>query len=428
METIVVVGGGAGGLELATKLGNKLGKKNKAEIILIDRNHSHLWKPLLHEVATGALDTHDNEVNYLVHAKKHHFTFKLGALIDLDRSAKQIVLDELHTDDGQLIRPKLSIQYDKLIIAIGSITNDFGTQGAAEFTAFLDSPSQANRFQQRLLKKFTRLNDQPDGQLNIAIVGAGATGVELSAELFNTLELFSIYGLKNLSPSRLNVNLVEAGPRILPALSERIATSADQELQRLGVNIHKNTRIVSIDKTGLNTADNTRIDADLMVWAAGVKAPNWLKNIGGLESHRNNQLLVKTTLQTTLDDTIYAMGDCAACEYKEGKWVPPRAQSAHQMADCVYKNILRQRLGKKLLNYVYNDRGSLVNLSRYGAVGSLMGNLTKGSMFVEGSIARIMYISLYRMHQLALHGVWHTFLLVLSDRISKVIRPKLKLH
>ncbi len=426
MQTIVIVGGGAGGLELATKLGNKLGKTDR--IILVDKNYSHLWKPLLHEVATGVLDTHDNEVNYQVHAKKHHFDFRLGSLTELNRQKKYITLTPLLNDAGEIIRQALQIHYDQLVIAVGSVTNDFGTQGAANNCIFLDNPNQAHQFQQKLLQLCTKVNNQAELNMNIAIVGAGATGVELSAELYNTIEQFSIYGLNNLTNAHLNIQLVEAGPRILPALSEKIAISAHKELTQLGVNIAINTRVTAITEQGLITHNDTFIKADIMVWAAGVKAPNWLNALGGLESHRNNQLLVKRTLQTTFDDDIYALGDCAACEYKTDAWVPPRAQSAHQMATHIYKNILRDKKNKPLKLYTYIDQGSLVNLSRYGAVGSLMGNLTRGSMFVEGRIARAMYVSLYRMHQLALHGYWHTFLLVLSAKISLVIRPKLKLH
>ncbi len=125
-----------------------------------------------------------------------------------------------------------------------------------------------------------------------------------------------------------------------------------------------------------------------MVWAAGIKAPDFLKEIAGLETNRINQLVVKANLQTTRDESIYALGDCASCALPDGGFVPPRAQSAHQMASQVAKNILATINNKQLKDYKYTDYGSLVSLSNYSTVGSLMGNLTKGSMKVEGRLAR----------------------------------------
>ncbi|HEY5715945.1 MAG TPA: FAD-dependent oxidoreductase, partial [Psychromonas sp.] len=158
------------------------------------------------------------------------------------------------------------------------------------------------------------------------------------------------------------------------------------------------------------------------------KAPDFMKEIAGLETNRVNQLVVKDTLQTTLDDNIYAIGDCASCALPGGGFVPPRAQSAHQMASLVAKNIKASLKNKPLSPYKYTDYGSLVSLSNYSTVGSLMGNLTKGSMKIEGSLARLVYISLYRMHQVALHGYFRTGLITFVERINKILRPRLKLH
>ncbi|SPW26776.1 NADH dehydrogenase [Edwardsiella tarda] len=160
----------------------------------------------------------------------------------------------------------------------------------------------------------------------------------------------------------------------------------------------------------------------------GIKAADFLRDIGGLESNRINQLVVEPTLQTTRDAHIFAIGDCAACPQANGSTVPPRGQAAHQMASLCADNILALLQGKELKPFIYRDRGSLVSLSEFSAVGSLMGNLTRGSMMIEGRIARLMYISLYRMHQIALHGYLKTGLRMLVDSINRVIRPHLKLH
>ncbi|AXO17667.1 NAD(P)/FAD-dependent oxidoreductase [Providencia stuartii] len=427
---IVIVGGGAGGLELATRLGRKLGRKKRAEITLVDRNPSHLWKPLLHEVATGSLDDGVDALSYLAHARHNAFNFQLGSLTQIDRDNKKIILGELRDKNAELLVPEREIDYDILVMALGSTSNDFGTPGVKEHCIFLDNPQQAHRFHDEMLNLFLRysVRDNAEEKVNIAIVGAGATGVELSAELYNAVEQLTSYGFKGLDTDALNVTLVEAGERILPALPPRISAAAHQELNKLGVKVLTKTMVTSADDDGLNTKEGEKIRADLMVWAAGIKAPDFMKEIARLETNRINQLVVKSTLQTTRDDTIFAIGDCASCAKPDGGFVPPRAQSAHQMASRCYDNILAMIKDKPLKDYIYKDHGSLVSLSRFSTVGSLMGNLMRGDMMVEGRIARFVYISLYRMHQIALHGYVKTGLMMLVGSINRIIRPKLKLH
>ncbi|MEZ9471237.1 NAD(P)/FAD-dependent oxidoreductase [Vibrio lentus] len=429
MTKIIVVGGGAGGLELATKLGRTLGRKKRAQITLVDRKASHLWKPLLHEVATGSLDEGVDALSYRAHAKNHYFDFQMGSLNDIDRERKVIALSELKDDHGELLMPSRELEYDILVMAIGSTSNDFNTPGVRDNCIFLDSPEQAHRFRTEMNNQFLKLHAKNgQGTVDIAIVGAGATGVELSAELHNAVKELRTYGFGDLDSSKLNVNLVEAGERILPVLPPRISSAAHSELTKLGVNVRTNTMVIQADSEGLTTKDGDKIPAQIMVWAAGIKAPDFLKDIGGLETNRINQLVVKNTLQTTLDDNIFAIGDLAQCTQADGSFVPPRAQAAHQMASCAFSNIIAKLNGRDLKDYVYKDKGSLVSLSRFSTVGSLMGNLTKGSMMVEGRIARVVYISLYRMHQVALHGIIKTSLMMLVGRINRVLRPNLKLH
>ncbi|WP_025554242.1 NAD(P)/FAD-dependent oxidoreductase [Vibrio parahaemolyticus] len=429
MTRIIVVGGGAGGLELATKLGRTLGRKNRAQITLVDRKASHLWKPLLHEVATGSLDEGVDALSYRAHAKNHSFDFQMGSLQDIDRERKVIILSELKDEHGELLMPSRELEYDLLVMAIGSTSNDFNTPGVRENCIFLDSPEQAHRFRTEMNNEFLKLHAKNgNGTVDIAIVGAGATGVELSAELHNAVKELRTYGFGDLDSSKLNVSLIEAGERILPALPPRISSAAHQELVKLGVNVRTATMVTKAEKDGLTTKDGEKIPAQIMVWAAGIKAPDFIKDIAGLETNRINQLVVKGTLQTTRDDDIFVIGDLAQCTQPDGSFVPPRAQAAHQMASQAFSNIVAKLNGRELKNYVYKDHGSLVSLSRFSTVGSLMGNLTKGSMMVEGRIARVVYISLYRMHLMALHGVFKTGLMMLVGRINRVLRPNLKLH
>jgi len=429
MPHIVIVGGGAGGLELVTALGRKLGRKRKAKITLIDKHRVHIWKPLLHEVATGSLDTEIDGVVYRAHAARHGYQFQLGAVSGINRDAKEVTLDAINDDNGEQIVDARTLSYDRLVLAIGSISNDFATPGVSDHCYMLDSKLQAQQFQQTLLNQFlknSQFQDLPANPTRLAIVGAGATGVELSAELHHVVEVLSVYDLDN-KHQRLSIELIEAGPRILPALPERIANAACQELEKLGVQIHTNTRITEANKNGFIDAENMQIDADLMVWAAGVKIQAWIADTG-LAINQINQVECELNLKSKTDSNIYVIGDCCSVHMSDGARVPPRAQSAHQMAYIVAKNIQLELSGKPLREFTYTDYGSLVNLSRFSTVGSLMGNLMKGSMFIEGKIARIMYLSLYRMHQLAIHGLFKGPFIIVLSRISKIIRPKIKLH
>ncbi|MDE8034126.1 NAD(P)/FAD-dependent oxidoreductase [Actinobacillus equuli subsp. equuli] len=426
METIVVVGGGAGGLELATYLGNKLGRKNKAKVILIDRNATHLWKPLLHEVATGSLDEGTDALSYRAHAKNHGFEFQQGTLTAVSRDKKEVTLAPIYNEQNQLLVEERHIAYDKLVIAIGSKSNDFNTKGVAENCIFLDASEQAKQFQKRMMELFLQFSHSEDQDVKIAIVGGGATGIELSAELYNAVKHLNSYGFGKLNRASLKVTLVEAGSRLIPALTEKVSASALAELRKAGVDVRLNTMITEAVEDGLITKDGNKIEANLMVWAAGIKAPEFVKEFG-FETNRLNQIEIKDTLQTTVDDSVYVIGDCASLT-QDGKAIPPRAQAAHQMATQCGKNIVAALEGKEQKPFKFNDKGSLLSFSHFGTVGNLMGNLMSGDMFIEGKIARLAYLSLYRMHQVALHGWVKTGLILLVGQINRFLRPSMKLH
>ncbi|PPK53361.1 NAD(P)/FAD-dependent oxidoreductase [Marinobacter persicus] len=433
LHHIVVVGGGAGGLELVTSLGNKLGRKKKARISLVDAGLTHVWKPLLHEVASGSLDASANEINYRAHARKHHYEFQLGRMSGLDRANREIVIAPFHDEEGHEVVPERRIQYDTLVIAVGSTANDFGTPGAQDHCLFLDSLRQARRFHNLLLNAFLRKNHEAhQGQahtLNISIIGAGATGVELAAELRLASRELPTYGMNHLQPSDIAINVIEAADRILPALPARLSAGATRELQRQKIQVLTGQPVSEIREDSLVMKDGTELPSEMTIWAAGIKAPSFLADLDGLETNRGNQLVVEQTLQTTQDADIFAFGDCAACPQPDSDLpVPPRAQAAHQQADALFKTLCNRLKGEAAVPFVYNDHGSLINFSRYTTVGNLMGNLSGRSMYIEGKVARLFYLSLYRMHQVALHGFVRTGIIWLMDKISRAMQPRLKLH
>ena len=429
---IVVVGGGAGGLELATKLGESLGKSGRARITLVDRSRTHIWKPLLHSIAAGSLQPSQHELNYLAQAHWRHFRYRNGEMTGLDRAGKTITLAALQDEDGREIYPLSSLSYDTLVVAVGSVTNDFGTPGAAQYAVPLETPEQASRFNRRLVNACMRAQNQIEpirpGQLHVAIIGAGATGAELAAELHHTAREIIAYGLDKIDPERdLRIVLIEAADRILPALPSRISDATRDFLLKLGVEVRTRARVAEVLADGVRLADGQIIPSDLVVWSAGVKAPAFLAGIDGLETNRINQLVVRRTLQTTRDDDIFAMGDCASCPrpgYPEP--VPPRAQAAHQMADFMLEQLKDAVAGRPLREFSYRDFGSLVSLGKYSTVGSLMGFLAGRGLFIEGYFARLMYRSLYKMHEAALHGRFRTLLGLVAPGARPA--PTVKLH
>ncbi|NYT74838.1 NAD(P)/FAD-dependent oxidoreductase [Halomonas sp. QX-2] len=427
---IVIVGAGAGGLALATRLGRTLGKRKRAEIVLLDRNTTHVWKPLLHELATGVLNSSMDEVDLRGHSSAHFYRYQRGSLTGINREQQTLQLAPIHDEDGQEVLPARELAYDYLVMAIGSVSNDFGTPGVAEHCHFIDSPQQAKAFQRDMINTFLRYTDpnlRQHTQLTIGIVGGGATGVELAAELFDASRMLNAYGVTSVDHQQISVHLLEAAPRLLPGLSERVSQTVKTELESMGVTVHTDTAVKEAQAHQLVTGDDEVIKTDINVWAAGIKAPPFLAELG-LTTNKKNQIEVKSTLQSVDDEKIFALGDCASCPMGESGTVPPRAQAAHQQAKLLAKNLVNKLEGKPLADFRYRDHGSLVSLARYDAVGNLMRSSASRGLFLEGWLARQAYASLYRMHQLSIHGAPKTGLAWLVDKLNRYLKPRMKLH
>ena len=424
LHKIVIIGGGAGGLELATQLGSALGKTNKAQITLVDQKLTHIWKPLLHEIAAGSLNPHAEETNYFAHASKHHYQFVLGRFIDIDTDSKQVILE---TEPSKHVQAQntLRLDYDTLIISIGSTSNDFNTEGVKQYCHFLDNRKQADVFQQDLLHLYLAAqNHDHSRQLNIAIVGAGATGVELAAELAEAKQSFFKYGLNKIDPQQVKITLIEAAERILPALSETVAGHTQHQLEQFGIQVLTQHRVAKVDADKIYFADGTSIDSDLKVWAAGIKAPTVLEQLNGFEKDNIHRLKVYATLQTLSDPNVFAFGDCAHCQPVANEPVlGPRAQVASQQASFLVDAMKARAQGKPQPMFKFSDKGSLVSLSHHKAVGELLGQVN-----VQGFLAKTMYVSLYRLHQATIHGYTHAGLLTVKDFVTRKTGPKIKLH
>ncbi len=434
LHHIIIVGGGAGGLELATRLGDNLGKRGKARISLIEKARTHIWKPLLHEIAAGSMDVGQHEVAYQAQGYWHGFQFRYGEMTGIDRKKQLVYLAATYDEDGREITPVRSFKYDTLVIAIGCVGNAFNTPGVKEHAIMLDTPEQAERFNRRLINACVRAfaQDEPvrPGQLHVAIIGAGATGTELSAELHHTARGVVAFGLDKIDPENdIKITLVEAADRILPALPERISEAVATILRGLKVDIKTGSRVTGVTAKGVKLENGDFIPSKLVVWAAGVKGPDVLAKLDGLEVSRSNQLVVTETLQTTRDPNIFAIGDSAYL-VPEGADapIPPRAQAAHQEASHLYTELQRRLHGEPMNPFRYRDFGSLVSLGDYSTVGSLMGFIVGKSMFIEGLFARVMYRSLYKMHEMALHGPLKVTLDTFARLLTRRTEPEVKLH
>jgi NADH:ubiquinone reductase (H+-translocating) len=423
---IVIVGGGAGGLELATALGRTL-RPSEAEITLVDCNLTHIWKPLLHEVAAGILDVDREALSYAAQAKWNRFHFVSGRMEGLDRKRRLIRLAAWVGQKSKVATAAAELAYDTLVVAVGSVGNDFGAPGVAENCVFLDSAAQAEDLRENLLERhMSQVTQGAVGPIRIVIVGGGATGVELSAELVDANHRMAYYqqthkeGLVNLA-----VTLLEAGPKLLPALPERISQGAKQDLEAMGITVRMKTSVKQASREGVTDTAGNMIAADVIVWTAGVRAPAFLRDIDGLESNRYGQLVVESTLQTTRDPAVFAIGDCAACPIAHGSSqnVAALAQAAHQQAALLVRNLQLRLAGRSLLDFRFQDRGTLISIASHNTFGKVFGNWV-----VEGILARFFYISLYRVHQAALFGYWRTGWLMLGSFLSRSTRPKLKLH
>ncbi len=375
--------------------------------------------------------------DYLAQSHWHDFRYRVGEMIGLDRERRLVHVAPVVDDEGaDRHRRPTRRGYDTLVIAVGSQTNDFGTPGVAEHAIALETPAAgrsastagwstpacARTCRRRRCRRASCR--WPSSAPAPPAWSSRPSCTRPRARWSRTTSSAS-------TPSATSgINLIEAGPRILPALPERIAASAHRAAAGLGVRVRTGARVTEVSAEGVQLAGGELVPAELVVWAAGVKAPDFLRELAGLETNRINQLVVRPTLQTTRDDDIFALGDCGAAPWlgHEGERAAARAGrapaglapgQADPAAACAAS---RSSPGR------YRDFGSLVSLGEYSTVGNLMGALVGGNLWVEGLFARMMYLSLYKMHQVALHGWWKTALGSASRWLTRSTEPRVKLH
>lgn len=422
---IVIVGGGAGGLELAARLGRYFGRvRGPEKVLLIDRSSYHIWKPTLHEVAVGTLNPQQEGLSYSILGRSNHFSYMPGELLRLDAPGHRLTLAAVYDDHRELIIPERELSFGQCVLALGSGSNFFGTPGS-EHAFVLEQAADAQRFQRHLLNLFARAAYSRERLLNVGIVGGGATGVELAAELVEAYRAIN-ESVGSAQRFRIHITLLEASPRLLNGLPERVARGAEAALHDKQVEVLTSTPVKALHADHIETASGT-IPTDVIVWAAGIKAAERNRDYG-LTTNRLNQFEVDSQLRTSAKD-IYALGDCAACPWAEGRQVPARAAAAHQQAAYLYKVLRAQSRGKKYEKpYVYRELGSLISLGDRQGVGNLSKGRSGGNLFIEGLIAKYMYMSLHLAHHKAILGYRKTALLALARAAQNRVSGRLKLH
>ncbi len=433
MDTIVIVGGGAGGLELATRLGDTLGKAKRARVLLVDRSPGHFWKPLLHTVASGKCDPQVTQIEFSAQAAEHAFEFVQGEVMSIDRAGRSVELAP-RCVDGLELQPRRRLAYDKLVLALGSVTNFFNVPGAAENALTLDNVGEAEAFRKRFVAACIRAGEHKAGgnlalgQVSVVIVGGGATGVELAAELSHAARSLAEYKVHALDPLQdVHISVIERGQYLLPHLHPQLSERAARHLRSLGIRVLTGTAVASVTPRAVVDTDGRAHPADLMLWAAGVEAPALCASLG-LAVNRLRQIVVDATLRAGGDASVYAFGDCASftCPHK-GTAAPPRAQVAHQQA-MFLADLLARRDTPRKPDFRYRDYGSLVSLGPLAAVGVLTGALSGKSVHVGGAAARLLYRLMYQKHLLALHGMARTAAHSLVDWLRGKLVPPVKLH
>jgi NADH dehydrogenase len=424
---IVIVGGGIAGILLATRLGDRLGRAGDATVTLIDRSPTHIWKPMLHTIAAGTRDVNQQRVIYLSHARQHGFSYHPGEMCGLDRQRREVQLAAINAHEGGLMLGPRTVPYDVLLLSIGSRANDFGVPGVMEHCHLIDSQQQAETFNVALREHAIRAAIK-DQELRVAIVGAGATGVELSAELSHLFELAASYG-DPMIRKRLSLTLIEAGPRVLPAFPQEISSASQQRLEKIGFRVMTSTGVSSVEPGGFRYGDGKLAGADLMVWAAGVKAPDFMNQLAGLATNRANQIVVTGSLQALHDENIFVLGDCASLTLEGAQRpLPPTAQVATQQAEYLARHLPEWLChNKPLPRFAFRDFGSLVSLSEYDAFGTLgrFGFFPGG--LIRGRLAQLSHAMLYRRHQQALHGFRRATLLWTAEQINGLAQPDIRL-
>jgi NADH:ubiquinone reductase (H+-translocating) len=346
---VVILGGGFGGLAAARAL------YKDADVTVVDRHNYQTFLPLLYQVSTAGLAA--DHVAYPIRGalRKTSVKFRMASPINIDHRNKEVKLDSSEI-----------LKFDHLIVALGSVTADFGIPGVKEFALGMKSVSEALTIRAEIMRRFEDLcRFEDDTKFSVTVIGGGPTGVEMAgaiAELIRgPLKSDQAQVAKNIS-----VTLVEAGPRLLPPFAPSLSARTKKDLEKLGVKVLLNTAVKELAHRKIFLKDGTSLQSEITIWAAGVKGADAMKDLNlPIEA---NRVAVEPTMQVKNYPNVWALGDIAGAKGKDGSTLPMVAPVAIQQGKFIAKQIKRISLNKQLEHFKYLDKGSMATIGRNKAV------------------------------------------------------------
>ena len=346
---VVILGGGFGGLAAARAL------YKDADVTVVDRHNYQTFLPLLYQVSTAGLAA--DHVAYPIRGalRKTSVKFRMASPINIDHRNKEVKLDSSET-----------LKFDHLIVALGSVTADFGIPGVKEFALGMKSVSEALTIRAEIMRRFEDLcRFEDDTKFSVTVIGGGPTGVEMAgaiAELIRgPLKSDQAQVAKN-----INVTLIEAGPRLLPPFAPSLSERTKKDLEKLGVKVLLNTAVKELAHRKIFLKNGTSLQSEVTIWAAGVKGADAMKDLNlPIEA---NRVAVEPTMQVKNYPYLWALGDIAGAKGKDGAALPMVAPVAIQQGKFIAKQIKRISQNKKLEHFKYLDKGSMATIGRNKAV------------------------------------------------------------
>jgi NADH dehydrogenase len=357
---VVVIGAGFGGLTAARKLAHL-----PIQITVVDRKNHHTFQPLLYQVATAGLSPGEiaAPIRWILRGNSN-IEVLLEEVVDFNLKTREVI-----TNEGVLT-------YDYLVIASGASHAYFGHPEWEPLAPGLKTIEDATEIRRRVLLAFELAERQvaagvPDFPLNFVVVGAGPTGTELAGTLAEIARHSLANEFRAISPATTKVLLLEGGPRVLAAYSEDLSRKAQQQLERLGVEVHTSSVVTRIDP-GAVWVGEKRIPTQVILWAAGVAASPLGRKLD-VPVDRAGRVHVQPDLSLPGHSEVFVIGDLAAIEDAHGKMLPGVAPVALQQGAWVAKTIARDLEHQPRRNFHYHDKGSLATIGRAAGVAQFPG-------------------------------------------------------
>ena len=372
---VVILGGGFGGLAAARAL------YKTADVTVVDRHNYQTFLPLLYQVSTAGLAA--DHVAYPIRGalRKTPIKFRMGSPISIDHKNKEVKLDS-----SELLK------FDHLIVALGSVTADFGIPGVKEFTLGMKTVSEALTIRAEIMRRFEDLcRFEDDTKLSITVIGGGPTGVEMAGAIAELIRGPLKSDQAN-AASHIDITLIEAGPRLLPPFAPSLSARTKKDLEKLGVKVLLNAAVKEVEHRKIVLKDGAVIPSEITIWAAGVKGSDAMAQLNLPTA--GNRVAVDPTMQVKNYPNIWALGDIAAAIGKDGSTLPMVAPVAIQQGKFIAKQIMRLAKNQKLENFKYLDKGSMATIGRNKAVVQVK------SLKISGALAWLIWLWLHLFYLL----------------------------